>query len=226
VAYYPDDPFLSGDDRRGRWTPIGGGRNPDGTTVNGGRPYSWDGNPLPGRGGVQNGGNAGGMGAGATIAPGSWTSTTVSGHPFKGLGDRLQSSILERLMSQRGQEGTEIRGLQGGGIAWNHLEDPYGRMTTETNTFRPGAAVAPPRKRLLDQIGAPGVFEKVLDENGWPKEAFPGPWRKNGLRSDGAPMQYTRPDGTPIANPYLPNGIPRDPETFDPYQNQRRPVAF
>lgn len=182
--------------------PIGGGRNPDGTTVNGGRPYSWNGQPLPGRGAppVQSGGRGGGIGA--TVAPGSWTSTTVSGHPFKGLQDLLQSSILGRLMSQRGVEGSEVRGLQGGGIAWNHLEDPFGRMTTETNTFRPGA-VAPPRKRMLDQIQAPGVFQKVLDENGWPKEAFPGPWVKNGLMSDGTPTQYTNGQGQNIANPYL-----------------------
>lgn len=202
MAYYPDDPLLSGDDRRGRWTPIGGGRNPDGTTVNGGRPYSWDGNPLPGRGPIPGMGGGGG-GVGATVAPGSWSTSTVSSHPFKGLQDLLQSSILERLMSQRGVEGTEVRGLQGGGVAWNHLEDPFGRLTTETNTFRPGPMVQPPRKRLLDQIGAPGVFEKVLDENGWPKEAFPGPWVKNGLRSDGTPMQYTNGQGQNINNPYL-----------------------
>ena len=196
-----DDPF--GLERR--LIPIGGGRNPDGTTVNGGRPYSWDGNPLPGRGpvpGLPGGGGGGGMGA--TVAPGSWSTNTVSSHPFKGLQDLLQSSILERLMSQRGMEGTEIRGLQGGGIAWNHLEDPFGRLTTETNTFRPSPLVQPPRRnRLVDQIGAPEVLTKVLDENGYPVEANPGPWRKNGLRSDGSPMQYTRADGTPIDNPYL-----------------------
>lgn len=185
----------------GRWIPIGGGRYPDGSTVNGGRPYSWDGSPLPGRGPVPGAGGGGG-GMGATLAPGSWSTKTTTSHPFQGLGDLLQSSILQRLMSQRGMEGSEIRGLQGGGIAWNHLEDPYGRLITETNTFRPGA-VAPPRRRMIDQIGAPEVLTKVLDENGWPVEANPGPWRKTGYDSDGRPSQYTRPDGTPIPNPYV-----------------------
>lgn len=185
----------------GPFIPIGGGRNPDGTTVNGGRPISWNGLPLRPMPGV--GGGGGGRGLGAMLAPGSWTSATTNSHPFQGLQSLLQSSILSRLMSQRGVEGSEIRGLQGGGIAWNHLEDPYGRLTTTTNTFRPGALPAPPRKRLLDQVQASPVLTKVLDENGYPVEANPGPFKKIGLNADGTPTQYKNAAGQNIPNPYL-----------------------
>lgn len=185
-----------------RYTPIGGGRYPDGTTVNGGRPISWDGNPIkfdqnPARG------NGGGI-AGLLQPQGYWTQTTTNTHPFQGLQDLLSSSILGRLMSQRGVEGSEIRGLDGGSIAWNHLEDPYGRLTTERNVFnRPAMPIMPPRNRNVGGGGAGEVLTKVLDENGWPVEANPGPWRKNGLRSDGTPMQYTNGQGQNIPNPYI-----------------------
>lgn len=183
-------------DPNGHFIPIGGGRNPDGSTVNGGRPYSWN----PAQPAVK---MDGGGGLAAMLAPGgTWTSKMESTHPFTGLQDLLSSSILGRLMSQKGQEGGEIRGLQGGGVAWNHLEDPYGRVQTTTNTFQP--AVVPPRKKfggLADQLG--NVFTKNPDANGWPIEANPGPWVKNGLRSDGTPMQYTNGGGQNIANPYL-----------------------
>lgn len=95
----------------------------------------------------------GGGGLARLLAPqGSWSSRTTSSHPFHGLQALLESSILGRLMSQAGKEGSEIRGLDGGAVAWNHLENPYGRMETTTNTWQP-AAVRPPRKnRLAPQL--------------------------------------------------------------------------
>lgn len=187
----------------GRYIPIGGGRYPDGTTVNGGRPYSWGGQPIH-PGAMPGGGGGVGAGIGGLVQPtGYWTQATTSTHPYQGLQDLLSSSILGRLMSQRGVQGSEIRGLQGGGIAWNHLEDPYGRLTTTTDTFhRPAAPVQPPRTGGLAGLLQPAL-SKVLDENGWPVEAFPGAFRKTGRRSDGTPMQYTNGQGQNIPNPYL-----------------------
>jgi hypothetical protein len=201
MAYYSPDVYGIEPERRGRYTPIGGGRNPDGTTVNGGRPYSF--NPVADPVRMGGGGNGGGLAA--MLQPsGTWTTKTESTHPFSGLQDLLTSSILGRLMSQHGQEAAEIRGLQGGAVAWNHLEDPYGRVQTTTDTFRP-PAVAPPRKRfggMADQLES--VFTKVLDENGYPVEAYPGPMIKNGRQSDGTPTQYRHGvTGAPIPNPYV-----------------------
>ena len=90
-----------------------------------------------------------GGGLAAMLAPsGSWSSRSVNSHPFQGLQGLLESSILSRLMSGAGQEGGATRGLEGGGLAWNHLEDPFGRLTKQTETWNP-AAVMPPRRRLL-----------------------------------------------------------------------------
>lgn len=188
----------------GRFIPIGGGRYPDGSTVYGGQPYSYGRfNPGGPAGAGQGGGNGGGVAA--MLNPtGSWSSSTVNTHPFQGLQDLLQSSILSRLMDQRGVAGSEVRGLQGGGVAWNHLEDPYGRLSVTTDTFkRAPAAVLPPRNRggIGGQIGS--VFSKVLDENGYPVEAFPGPFHKIGLNADGSPTQYRNAQGGNIPNPYL-----------------------
>lgn len=144
-------------------------------------------------------GQGGGGGLAAMLAPqGTRTSSSVVSHPFTGLQALLESSILGRLMKDQPSVG-----LKGGGIAYGHLEDPYGRLTTTTNTYRP-AAVAPPRNRGLgQQLQNPFNMTKVLDENGWPVEAFPGPWTKTGRRSDGSEMQYTNGGGENIANPYL-----------------------
>lgn len=143
-----------------------------------------------------------GGGLAAMLAPsGSWSSRSVNSHPFQGLQGLLESSILSRLMSGAGQEGGATRGLEGGGLAWNHLEDPFGRLTKQTETWNPAAAVVPPRNRMAPQLG--NYFTKSLDANGWPVEANPGPWKKTGYQSDGTPTQYRTGAGAPMANPYL-----------------------